>query len=144
MKQVRETAAGQKISAWVVLKEGKQVAQVQAHYGNVVQVDIWATPEWKLQQGRAGGYGYDKLIAAMAGMTIDGVEIYNHSVSDKSITDILEQYKAGKLNEQDFRRELSTQGAQCANWSNGQWQSVYYISGLDRLKEMGYTVIQAI
>lgn len=144
MKQVRETAAGKSISAWVVLKDGKQVAQVQAHYGNAVQVDIWAAPEWNLQQGRATGYGYDKLTAAMSGMIIDGVKIYNHSVSDKVLTDILDQYKAGKLDEQRFRRELSKVGAQCANWENGRWESVFYISGLDRLKEMGYTVIQAI
>lgn len=144
MKQVRETAAGQKISAWVVLKDGKQVAQVQAHYGNAVQVDIWAAPEWNLQQGRARGYGYDRLTAAMSGMRIDGIEIYNHSVFDKVLTDILDQYKAGKLDEQTFRRELSKVGAQCANWENGRWKDAFYISGLQRLKEMGYTVIKAI
>lgn len=43
-KQVRETAAGQSISASVILnKKGEHVATVQAHYSNAgrVTVDVW-------------------------------------------------------------------------------------------------------
>lgn len=42
-KQVRETAAGKSVSAWVVLnRKGQHVATVNAHYGNnSVSVDVW-------------------------------------------------------------------------------------------------------
>lgn len=45
MKQVRETTAGQSISAYVVLdKKGRHVATVQSHYSNggTVTVDVWS------------------------------------------------------------------------------------------------------
>lgn len=108
-KQVRETAAGQSISATVVLnKKGEHVATVQAHYSNAgrVTVDVWSTSVglegmckradlwaklptdkdyksgafdlWSLQQGSAGGYGYDKHAAALAGLIIDGHTIADH------------------------------------------------------------------
>ena len=146
MKQVRETKAGKSISAWVILKDGEQVAQVQAHYSDsgVVQVDCWAAPEWGLMQGKASGYGYDKLTAALSGMVIDGQRIYDHCASDEKTEAILQQYKDGELDEQTFRRELSHIGATYSNWAKGRWQSAHYLSGLSRLKELGYKVIQAI
>lgn len=147
MKQVRETAAGKSISAWVVLKDGKQVAQVQAHFGQSrVQVDIWATPDWSIQQGSASGHGYDKLTAAMAGMTIDGIRITNHCETDATIKALLAEYHNGNTSEKAFRDALREFGASPANWSNvnGRWEDAYYDSGLDRLKALGYQVIQAI
>lgn len=90
---VRETAAGKSISAWVILKAGKEVATVQAHYGSggAVTVNIFqcgsaanrseAASGLKalyFQAATAGGYGYDKLTAALSGLWIDGHQLTDH------------------------------------------------------------------
>jgi hypothetical protein len=75
MKRVSETKAGQSISAWVVLSpDGDYVAKVQAHFsasGNCT-VNVFDQKADKVQTGNAGGAGYDKLTAALSGVTIDG------------------------------------------------------------------------
>lgn len=147
MKQVRETAAGKSISAWVILKDGKQVAQVQAHFGKSrVQVDIWAAPDWTIQQGSASGYGYDKLTAAMTGLYINGHKLTNHCETDETLKALLAEYHNGNTSAQTFRDALRELGASPANWSgaNFRWEDAHYNSGLDRLKTLGYQVIQAI
>lgn len=80
MKQVRETNAAKSISAYVILdKRNRHVATVQVHYGNsTVSVDVWHNDATPLQQGRAGGYGYDKFAAALSGLTIDGHAMTDH------------------------------------------------------------------
>ena len=80
MKQVRESKAAGSLSAWVIMKGAKEVATVQAHYGDSrVQVDIY-TPEGGLvYQGSASGYGYDKFTSALDGAKIGGVTLYDHS-----------------------------------------------------------------
>lgn len=126
MKQVRETKAGKSISAWVVVKNGKCIATVHAHYGNSgrVQVDVWHNctmadgtfPE--LQQRSAGGYGYDKLTAALSGLSIDGNVLHDHATPGPA-------------------------GALGVDEANGG-ASHYYRPGLELLTALGYTVIQAI
>lgn len=94
-RYVRETAAGKSISAWIILKAGKEVATVQAHYGSggAVTVNIFqgesAAKRSEAASGRgrkalyfqaatAGGYGDDKLTAALSGLWIDGHQLTNH------------------------------------------------------------------
>lgn len=87
MKYVRETKAGKSISAWVVLKNGEEIAIIQAHYadGGTVTVNIFSDSEKDrelgVQHGYARGYGYDKLGSAMHGLQIDGVRIQSHGDS---------------------------------------------------------------
>lgn len=73
---VRDTKAGRSIAAYVVLKEGKEIATVQFHYGDsgTVRVDVWLPFSLEFQ-GKAGGYGYDKASAAISGCKIEGYEI---------------------------------------------------------------------
>ncbi len=142
MKQVRETAAAKSISAWVILKEGKEIATVQAYYSNagVVQADVWDALTGTLShQRRAGGYGYDKLTAAMSGAWIGGIQIYDHSVHCEAA---MKEYLA----EGHERAVEELFGVQFANWSRetGKYESCFYHSGLDRLKSFGFQVIQAI
>ena len=191
-KQVRETAAGQSISATVVLnKKGEHVATVQAHYSNAgrVTVDVWSTsvglegmckrPDlwaklptdkdykagafdlWSLQQGSAGGYGYDKHAAALAGLIIDGHTIADHCgqvpEAEGARAALLRAYwkavKAGKANttetRDEWRKKAERIGCRFANWRQDAdgcegWSSLHFDQGLTRLESLGYTVIQAI
>ena len=154
MKQVRETKAGRSIAAYIVLKNGKEVARVHAHFadsGNV-QVDVWDDATIKAgkgpQQNKAGGYGYDKFTACLDGMIIDGIRLYDHcgqprTPEDQARYDRLWEHQRnhGSSGIQDLARPY---GLTFANYGNGQYGSLYMISGLDRLEAMGYTVIQVI
>lgn len=147
MKKIRELMAAKKINAEVILKDGRQVATVQTHYGNsgTVRVDVYGT--FKLiYQGKAGGVGYDKRVAALAGAEIDGVKIHDHCGTDKETEAILEEYHSGKIGLEEAEERADKIGAGFANWNNktGKFSSLHYYSGLRRLKVMGYTVIRAI
>jgi hypothetical protein len=133
MKQVRETKAGKSISAWVITRDARHVATVQAHYGNSgrVQVDVWHNSTMRdgtfpeLQQASASGYGYDKFTAALRGMKIDGITLHDHAESAK---------------------KGSMEGLRGANWNAAtkDYDNYFYLPGLEILTALGYTVIQAI
>lgn len=79
-KYVRDTAAAKSLAAYVILnKKGEEVATVQAHYSNggTCLVNVW-DHKTDLQHDKAGGYGYDKFVSALDGMTIDGHVMTNH------------------------------------------------------------------
>jgi len=147
MKRVSETTAGKSISAWVVLKKGQCVAKIQAHYGDSgrVQVDIWDNGR-ELQQKTAGGGGYDKLAACLRGCTVGGVELYDHCGQDKQTEKILSDYHQDKISLEDATSKARKIGAYFTNWEEGtgKFSSLYIRGGLDRLRDMGFTVIQAI
>lgn len=205
-KQVRETTAGQSVSAYVVLdKKGRHVATVQAHYSNggTVTVDVWShgdtanalnwktarangrvsdkdaaaliasapdyytTPEsredwaafkrFNLQHGRAGGYGYDKFAAAIAGLIIDGHTLANHCgqvpEDEKKRAALLRAYSkacaAGENgNDKKWRDKAARIGCSFANWGScgvgDRYMSLHFIDGLNRLECLGYRVISAI
>ena len=212
--QVRETKAGQSISAWEVLKKGVHIATVNAHYsdGGRVTVDVWnigtaaveacrvsalrsgwLKPEkfvkaveqsktkrhdwgehtdheghaaydlFGLQQGYAGGGGYDKLTAALAGIWIDGEQLANHcggvANAEKQRAALFKQYckfhdfsgERARAAEKGWDRKYWDKraeriGASFANWSTeaNRYTSLYFCSGLDRLTRLGYQVIQVI
>lgn len=191
-KQVRETAAGQSISATVVLnKKGEHVATVQAHYSNAgrVTVDVWSTSVglegmckredlwaklptgkdyksgafdlWSLQQGSAGGYGYDKHAAALAGLIIDGHTIADHCgqvpEAEKARAALLRAYRRAVVGNavktpaarDGWQQKAKRIGCHFANWQQDAdgcegWVSLHFDQGLTRLESLGYTVISAI
>mgnify|MGYP006378631599 FL=1 len=191
-KQVRETAAGQSISASVILnKKGEHVATVQAHYSNAgrVTVDVWSTsvglegickrPDlweklptdkhymagafdlWSLQQGSAGGYGYDKHAAALAGLIIDGHTIADHCgqvpEAEKARVSLLRAYRRAVVGNavktpaarDGWQQKAKRIGCHFANWQQDAdgcagWASLHFDQGLTRLESLGYTVISAI
>lgn len=191
-KQVRETAAGQSISATVVLnKKGEHVATVQARYSNAgrVTVDVWSTsvglegmckrPDlwaklptdkdyksgafdlWSLQQGSAGGYGYDKYAAALAGLIIDGHTIADHCgqvpEAEKARAALLRAYRRAVVGNavktpaarEGWQQKAKRIGCHFANWQQDAdgcegWASLHFDQGLNRLESLGYTVINAI
>ena len=187
--QVRETAAGKSLSAYVVLnRKGRHVATVHAHYSNggTCTVDVWnhgddATErtakamgykldnvgtiiEGKstgqhaykvagLQQGRAGGGGYDKFAAALSGMLIDGHKLNDHC-------GVRLAPPKGRLWQDSDRPKLAKKGFGLSNWSSANstngygrqgvpadaagWTDAYRAEGLKYLEAIGYRVINAI
>lgn len=149
MKKVTDSKAGQSISAFVVIDpKGKLVARVHAHYGDSgrVQVDCydWGKSGKGLQQGSAGGGGYDKFAAAFRGMVIDGHVMMDHSSTDDESKAVLDRYQSGELTEQNVRDQYPWMSL--VNWSTeeGRYTSLYVEPGLDQLKRRGYIVVQAI
>lgn len=155
-KQVRETSIGKSISAYVVLRnDGRHVATIQAAFldsGNVM-VDVWG-PHSLEHQGKAGGYGYDKFTAALSGAEIDGNVIYDHSVGNyetdvtpkyPELSSLMARYNNSFDNKSiDWQEKAKSIGASFANWKDGKYHSLYFISGLERLTALGYKVIKAI
>lgn len=159
-KQVRETAAGQSISAYVILnRKGEHVATVQVHHANSgrVSVDVWNTGASRdghgLQQGAAGGYGYDKFTAALSGLTIDGHAMSDHcgarlnppkgrstwprdAKAPRGYT--LANFQAFTYDDDGARVPLSEDSPAYG------WASCFRREGLNYLTAIGYRVIQAI
>lgn len=194
-KQVRETAAGKSVSAYVILnRKGEHVATVQAHFsdGGTCTVDVWnhgdgpakrsaeamgyvfgpddrvvgnetkgkpahagdyAYKVAGLQQGRAGGYGYDKFTAALSGLIIDGHAMSDHCGGRKSPpkgrTTWPRDAKAPRgysfNNFQTFT--YGKDGERVALGPDSPaygYSSCYRLEGFKYLEAFGYRVIQAI
>lgn len=140
MRQVRETKAGKSISAYVILRpDNTECATVHAYYadsgGVTVDVFQWSAPGKEHQQGRAGGYGYDKFAAALSGLEIDGISMTDHCGERLPTPD-------GGF-PQDFD---PPPGYHLANWNKDKdsYSDCYRSTGLRYLSEIGYRVIQAI
>lgn len=158
MKQVQDTKAGKSISAWIILdKKGHLIGRVHAHYsdGGTCTVDVWEYNEkGLLHQGKADGYGYDKLTAALRGCVFAGIVLHDHCGQDDASNALLSQYREAirKVNNQEdmnaitekFRAKCKKIGADFYNYREGMYHSIYYKSGLDRLESFGYKVINAI
>ena len=116
-------------------------------------VDVWGIGEM-IHQGKAGGYGYDKFTSALSGAVIDGHTIYNHSVGNYNkdnpqypdLNQLMQRYgrNSNKQDEAYWRNEADKIGASFTNYHDGKYTSLYYVSGLDRLRSFGYKIIQAI
>jgi hypothetical protein len=147
MKRVRETKAGQSISAWIITRGKKHIATVQAHYSDAgrVTVNIWECGE-EMQIGSAGGYGYDKLTAALKGLTVAGIKLNDNCGTDKRTTRILKAYHADKITREEAEKRASKIGARFANWNSekNKHDSLYLEPGLTKLEMLGFTIIQAI
>ena len=142
MKHVTDTKAGQAISAWVVLSpDNRLVARIQAHYsdGGTCTVNLWNwgsdESEPCYQEGKAGGYGYDKFTAAISHMIVDGHELTNHCAVS------LDKPRGLDYFPRDFTPPT---GYHLANYTDKGYADCYKESGLDYLRRLGYSVIQAI
>lgn len=141
MKHVDETKAGKSIAAWIVIApDNKLVARIQAHFSDSGRVTVnlwnWGHDESEpcYQEGSAGGYGYDKLTAALNHMIVDGLELTNHCA-----------VRLDPPTEQGFPNNYETpKGYHLANWRDGFYSDCYKQAGLDYLRDCGYSVIQAI
>ena len=69
--------------AWIILKDGEVKGKIIAKYPQNgvgrLRVALWDWETYQdIQEGWAGGYGYDKLSAALAGMSFNGIRLTDH------------------------------------------------------------------
>lgn len=154
MKKVSDRS---NVSAYVVLKKGKLIATVNFLFTpSAVRCDVYQGHELT-HQSKAGGYGYDKLTAAIAGAVIDGIKIANHcghsdAASEKKRASLLKAYRKRIENgtpttteERDsFTAKASKIGCRFSNYNTRDgvegYTSLYFVPGLERLEYLGYTV----
>lgn len=167
MKQIRE--ASDTAAKIVLNKRGEHVATIQWRYGSGggVQCDVWSrkTGETWLSlnhQKKAGGYGYDKAAAALAGAFIEGYKMADHcgyveESGEKKREALLKAYKrrvkAGEMSREDhaaFEKKAARIGCRFANWNTPavglphSWGSLHNENGLGRLEMLGFRVITAL
>lgn len=112
------------------------------------------------QSASAGGYGYDKTTAALAGLIVDGHTLADHCgrvpEAEAAKARLFAGYQkawaahqaAGTVDfdQAGWNAKARKIGARFANWSReaGGYMSLHFESGLDRLRTLGYTVIDAL
>ena len=107
---------------------------------------------YEYQRGRAGGYGYDKKTAALAGLIVDGHTLADHcgrvpEDENKRKRLLLEYAKNHATRDYEYWRKRAERiGASWANYDHesGRYRDLYFRAGLDRLSDLGYSVIFAI
>jgi hypothetical protein len=82
----------QRVGGYVILKDGIYAGKALVVYptdgASKLQVNLFC-PHAGIQYGKASGYGYNKLNAAMSGLIFDGYEIqYNSSRWDQQLEDL--------------------------------------------------------
>ena len=128
------------------------------YYKEQTEREEWAARDmYGLQQSSAGGYGYDKYAAALAGLIIDGHTMANHCgqvpEDEKKRAALMRSYikavesgapAAGK----EWREKAARIGCHFTNWGTcgigERWGSLNFAHGLSRLECFGYRVIPAI
>ena len=128
------------------------------YYKSQVEREDWAARDmFGLQQSSAGGYGYDKFAAALAGLIIDGHTMANHCgqvpEDEKKRAALMRAYvkafDSGQSgSDKQWREKAARIGCHFTNWGacgiGERWGSLYFAHGLGRLECFGYRVIQAI
>lgn len=141
--------------------------------GGAVQCDVWARKEGEkwlslVHQKKAGGYGYDKAAAALSGAVIEGYKMANHCGSveekgEKARDKLLAAYKKatarrGLTHEEEaaFRKKAERIGCSFANYTKQgfceafadkeyySYKSLHNAQGLERLRLLGFSIVQAI
>ena len=165
------------VSVSVILdRKGVHVATVRWLFprdgAGTVRCEVQTPGQGITYRGRAGGYGYDKRTAALAGAVIAGIQIANHcgygeESHEKAKARLMTRYirAASRGMTADemkaFEAKARAMGAHFANWCrapgcpvepDGQggtrpgyrYTSLHTQSGLDRLSALGFRVIDAV
>lgn len=129
--RISDTRLGQNVSAWIILKEGRQVAKVHAlHRPSNTLVNVFDYTQSGWQYSRGGD-----LNSALSGCIIDG----------HVLVDDCEVKLYPPEGQKDFPLDFPLpDGYQLYNFVNRRATSCYKIAGLELLTSLGYRVIQAI
>lgn len=145
-------------------KAAQTAAKAPDYYTDDASRLDWAAYDaMRMQQSSAGGYGYDKFAAALSGLVIDGHTIADHCgqvpEAEKARAALMRQYckfhdYSGERtralengwDQAYWNKRAARIGASFANYNTEKerFTSLHFTSGLDRLRELGYQVIQAI
>lgn len=141
--------------------------------GGAVQCDVWARKEGEtwlslVHQQKAGGYGYDKAAAALSGAIIEGYKMANHcghveEKGEKARHKLLAAYKKAtargaitREKEADFVKKAERIGCNFANYTKQDfceafadkefysYKNLHNAQGLERLRLLGFSIIQVI
>ena len=93
-------------------------------------------------EGSADGYGYDKLTAALRGLSVDGVEFTDHCHTDATSARLLKRAKSGTPTADLLKGK--NRMYEFANWDAGGLTSCYRKPGMDVLRALGYRIIQGV
>jgi hypothetical protein len=112
------------------------------------------------QAASASGYGYDKTTAALAGLIVDGHTLADHCgrvpeaetakarlfAAYQKARDAYKAAPSGEFPRRAWEDKARKIGARFANWSQeaGGYTSLHFEPGLDRLRTLGYRVVQAL
>lgn len=134
MKRIMQMSALKNFSFYIVLdRSGKVVARIAVYFGpSLVQIDV-DDAVTGLAQVTSG-----TLSVAWGKLEINGVKLYDGSVSDFHTAQMEKRYVKALENKRNPEWELKTRGMHLAGDGSGR---VYYIAGLDRLTAKGYKVI---
>ena len=148
-------AAFRHVNAYVIMRGRERVGTVAIKYPRDGAGRLWAYVHFlgmPMVRGYAGGYGYDKKTAALSGLIIDGHTLANHCggvpEDEKKRERLLREYaKNHATRDYDYWRKRAERiGASWANYDreSGRYRDLYFRAGLDRLSDLGYSVIFAI
>lgn len=148
-KHVRETNAGKAISAYVILNKKREVvAYVSVFHTTTINghqkwVDVYQPKD--PSENKFTQYVGRTLNEALHGAVIDGVTLYDDSSDDEASKKILDKYLNAKNEEErnKLMQKAFKAGMIFTNWRKHGWTALYYLGGMDRLKNFGYEVIQA-
>ncbi len=151
--QFREMKAAKAVGCYVIMKGARFVAKVQTHRSaaGVMQVDVWqdykaATRSTKAagratlmvyQSARAGGGGYDKFTACLAGMWVDGHKLADHCGESLKPPKGSTVFPFGFKTPKGYT--LANPGLEIEGYRN-----CYKQAGLRYLEALGYNVIEGI
>jgi hypothetical protein len=158
-------------------KRGRHVATVRWLYprdgAGSVRCEVYTPGEGITYRGRAGGYGYDKTTAALAGATIAGFRIANHcgaaepeheARKARFMRRYIRAAVQGMTREECAKWEARARAMGChlANWCRSsdmpsepgdnpgevrhgyRYTSLHTRPGLERLEAAGFKVIDAV
>lgn len=138
-------------SAYVILRGKKLVANVHVAYprdgAGTLRVEVWGHSDKapRFQSATASGYGYDKFTAALSGLTIDGHTLTDHSEITLSPPKGRKTFPVGYKAPKGYHLINYQSAKDCdGNEREEGYISCYKASGLDYLRDKGYTVIRAL
>lgn len=144
--------------AYIVLdKKAREVARVTFYErGYSIECEVLTIGEGVTHKRKCGGYGYDKFTASLAGAVIAGYKMADHcgrveEETQAKIDRLFKKYrKAVELGlSYDETRlfwepKFKKHGFHFANYREGGFTSIFPRSGLERLADLGFRVIQAV
>ena len=135
MKRIQDSPAAGSLAVYVIQdRKGNIAGKVLALYAQsravTVEVHDFTSGKHVVTSGKAGGGGYDKFTAALAGQSFAGIKFRDHSETAKGSLPHKAVSHANAVKSDDPRAKYKHNGRSYA--------SRHYVSGLKLLEAYGY------